>query len=157
MEKTKIQISPVRKIKDMMTVWSEPGPEVDVVMDLQNLTFRPGSISEIYAFHVVDHLFPEQGIRAIKNWNECLSVEGKLHLLNDNFEYICRAFIGGEISIDLYNDIHNHPCQLTRDNLIAMLKKGQFIEDGMVFWIEGAPAGMPKQHFEFILTATKKQ
>lgn len=31
----KLQISPTRRIADMLTVWFEPGPEVDMVMDVR--------------------------------------------------------------------------------------------------------------------------
>ncbi len=152
----KIELSPVKIIPGAITVWSEPTPDVDIVMDLKNLTFRFDSISEIFAFHVCDHLFEDQVQEAIKNWYKCLKPGGKVNILNDNFEYIVRSFIGGEISIDLFNSIHNHPCQLTRDNLLKMLKSTGFREDDIVVWLEGNPEGMVKEHFEFILTATKK-
>lgn len=151
----KIQLSDKRIIKDAVTVFSHPGPEVDIVMDLKNLTFRPESISEIYAFHITDHLFPEEAEEAIKNWSQCLSPGGQVHLMNDDFEYLTRAYVGGDISIDLFNNLHNHPCQCTRDNLTDMLEKGGFKREDVVIWYSGNPEGMEKKHYEFILTAKK--
>lgn len=151
----KLQISNKRIIPDAVTVWSVPGPEVDVVMDLKNLTFRPESITQLYVFHVIDHMFPDENIIALKNWRSLLTVNSTMHLLNDDFEYLARAFVGGDISIDLFNEMHNHPCQCTTDNLIEMLKLAGFNESEIVKWYSGSPDGMTKQHFEFILTAKK--
>lgn len=151
----KIQLSEKKIIKDALTVWSHPGPEVDIVMDLKSLTFRPESITEMYIFHIVDHLFPEENIEAMKNWFNILKTGSSMHLLNDDFEYLARAFVGGDIDIDIMNDLHNHPCQCTKDNLVNMLKTGGFKEDNIVMWYGGNPEGVDKKHYEFILTAKK--
>lgn len=151
----KIQLSDKRIIKDVMTVWSHPGPEVDIVMDLKNLTFRPESINEIFAFHVVDHLFPEESQEAIKNWFGCMAPKSELHLINDDFEYLARAYVGGDINIELFNDLHNHPCQCTEANVIDMLEKGGFNKNDIVKWYEGNPENIDRKHYEFILTAHK--
>lgn len=152
---TKVQLSPRKIIKDAITVWHQPGPEVDIVMDLKALSFREGSISELYAFHVVDHLFPEEHITALSNWFKCLAPGSKLHAINDDFEYIARAFVGGDISIDLFNDIHNHASQCTRDNVVKEMRLAGFRDEKINIWLEGAPEGISKRPFEFILTAIK--
>lgn len=151
----KIQLSPTRIIKDAITVWSQPGPEADVLMDLKNLTFRPGSVMELYAFHVLDHLFPEEAAVALKNWFSCLAIGGEIYVSNDDFEYIARAFVGGDISIDLFNDLHNHPHQCTNGNVIKMMKDAGFKEEHIVVWYGGEPKGILKNHFETVLTAKK--
>ncbi len=152
----KIQLSEKRIIPGVMTIWSHHGPEVDLVMDLQNLTFKPGSINEIYAFHVLDHFFPEEGEKAVKNWFQCMSQGSSLHLLNDDFEYLTRAYVGGDIDIELFNDLHNHPCQYTQKNIVDVLSKGGFKDSDVVLWYSGNPEGMTKKHYEFIVTAPKK-
>ncbi len=151
----KLQISDKRIIPDAVTVWPSAGPEVDVVMDLKNLTFRPESVTEMYAFHVLDGMFAEDNKIALKNWRSLLVKGAKIHFLNDDFEYLTRAFVGGDFSIDLFNEIHNHPCQCTKDNVIKMLVDAGFIESEIVMWFTGAPTGMKKEHYEFILTGKK--
>lgn len=151
----KIQLSQKRIIKDAITIWNQPGPDVDIVMDLKSLTFREGSVSEIYAFHVVDHFFPEEWAAALTNWFKCLASGGRVHAINDDFEYIARAFIGGDISIDLFNDIHNHASQCTQDNVVKALRASGFKDDKISIWLDGSPEGVKKNHFEFILTAIK--
>lgn len=153
-----IQLSPKRIIENAITVWSEPGPEVDIVMNLKHLTFRPGSISTIYAFHVMDHLFPDEALEAVKNWYQCLEPKGgTLHTFNDDFEYIARAFVGGDISIDLFNDIHNHPCQCNRENVSKMMFDSGFKDADVSIWIDGSPEGYIKKHYEVIITGKKHE
>ncbi len=152
----KVQLSPKRIIPDVTTVWSEAGPEVDIVMDLKKLTFREGMISELYSFHVVDHLFPEEAEEAVKNWYKMLGINGRLHILSDDFEYIARAFVGGDIDIEMFNTLHNHPCQCTRESLALMMHRAGFLENETSYWVDdNAPEGMKKNHYELIVTGVK--
>lgn len=153
----KIQLSPIRIVPDVLTVWSEHGPEVDIVMDLKKLTFKPGSVDELYSFHVLDHLFPDEIVPAITNWRSCLKDKGKAFFLVDDFEYITRAFVGGDIDINLINDLHNHPTQLTKENLVTFLKAGGFNETVINQWFANVPHLFEKKHYELLLDATKHE
>lgn len=158
MEKIKIQLSPIRMVKDAITIWSEVGPEVDIVMDLKKLTFRPGSIEEIYSFHVLDHLFPEETSIAISNWKNCLKIGGKLWSIVDDFEHTTRAFIGGDISIELFNNLYSHPSQFSRDSLVSELKKGGFKEEKITVWFaENVAEKFIKKNDEIVLESTKNE
>lgn len=151
----KIQLSEKRIVPDAITVWSHKGPEVDVVMDLKNLTFREGSITELYAFHVVDHFFPDESQEALTNWYSLLAQGASAHIIVDDFEYLARAFIGGDIGLDLFNDLHNHPCQCSRDSLATMVKKAGFKEPDTIVWMSGGPGKIEKKHYELIITGKK--
>ena len=153
----KIELSPKKIVKDCLTIWNEPSPEVDLTMDLKKLSFKPGSVDEIFAFHVLDHLFPEEVVEAVKNWRSCLAVGGKLWLVVDDFEYVARAFTGGDISIDLFNSLYTHPTQFSRDNLVARLKDGGFKEDKVTIWFaEPVDDKFIRRHDELVLEATKQ-
>lgn len=151
----KIQLSEHRILPDALTVWGHAGPEVDIVMDLKNLTFRPGSITEMHAFHVLDHLFPEEGKAALANWYQMLAPGAKIHSLQDDFEYVARAFVGGDISPEIFNDLHNHPTQCTKEYLVPFFHAAGFLEADVSIWLSGAPDGVEKKHYEFILTAKR--
>lgn len=152
----KIQLSEHRIIPDAITVWGHAGPEVDVVMDLKNLTFRPGSIESMHVFHVLDHLFPEEGKIALSNWYEMLAKGGVVHVLQDDFEYIARAFVGGDINPEMFNTMHNHPTQCTKEYLVPFFHTAGFSEANVSVWLgENAPDGVQKKHYEFILTAKR--
>lgn len=152
----KIQISDKRIIPDALTVWHQAGPNVDIVMDPKNLTFGEGLITELYAFHVVERLFPEEIVQALSSWYRCLATAGKIHAVSDDFQYIARAFVGGDISIEMFNNIHNHASHLDQDYLVGMLTTAGFKPQEVNVWLDNAaPDGITKQHFEFILTAVK--
>lgn len=157
MEKTnmKIQLSEQRIIPDALTVWSHAGPEVDLVMDLKNLTFRPGSIEMLYVFHVLDHVFPEECKEALANWYTVLSPGGVVHTLQDDFEYVARAFIGGDINPEIFNELHNHPTQCTKEYIVPFFHQAGFKESDVSVWLSGSPDGMEKKHYEFVLTGKR--
>lgn len=134
----KIQISPTKIIPDALVVWHQAGPEVDIVMDVKNLTFKEESLDEIFTFHVLDHLFSNEIPVALTNWRRCLKPGARLFLLVDDFEYLCRAFVGGDINIDIFNNNFSHPTQFTKDNLIKYLVDAGFTDEQekMQVWYE---------------------
>lgn len=150
----KIQLSPKKIIPGVMTVWNRPGPEVDVVMELNKLTFKEKSIEVIFAFHVLDHLFPEEIPGTLENWKKLLTPTGDLFVVVDDFEYICRGFVGGDIPIDKLNDEFNHPTQFSRDNLTKQLSLAGFRSDIMKIWFADVPGLFAKKHFELVVQAT---
>ena len=157
MEKiNKIQISPNKIIPDALVIWNEPGPEVDIVMDLKNLTFKEGSIERIYSFHVMDHLFPEEVLDTLRNWKRCLSTGGRVYILVDDFEYIARGFVGGDLSIDLINDIHNHPMQFTQQSLASLFFKTGFKEENVIAWYSDIiDDTFSRKHYELVVHGQK--
>lgn len=153
----KIQLSDKKIIADALVVWSHPGPEVDIVMDLKNLTFKQGSIEELSTFHVLDRLFPEEVVGAVANWRKCLAPSGKMFTVVDDFEYVARGFVGGDIDIELLNDIHNHPTQFTRNSLDKTLAAAGFVSDCSVIWYADVVAGgkFAKKHYELVFETKK--
>ena len=149
----KIELNDNKIVPGAFTVWSEPGA-ADCVMDLKALSFRQNSIKEIYSFHVLDHLYPEDTDVALKNWFHCLGKGGKVFILVDDFEYIARGYVGGDVSIETFNQIHSHPTQFTQDNLTKALLKAGFKD--IVVWYGGIPGIYEnKKHYELILAGVK--
>lgn len=138
-----------------MTVWNEPGVEVDVVMDLKNLTFREGMVEEIYAFHVLEHFFPSEIPVALANWRKCLTQGRELYIVSDDFEFLSRAFLGGEINIDALNTNASYPTKITRDNLLSFLKGVGFNDNEMRLWYVDVPNLFKKQDFEIVVSSKK--
>lgn len=151
----KIQISQTKVIKDALVIWNEHGPEVDIVMDLKNLSFKEGSIEEIYSFHVLDHFFPEEVPKVIANWRKCLQTGSVLFTVVDDFEYVARAFVGGDLSIDLLNNVHNHPTQFTRDSLTKTLRDSGFKDTDSHVWFADVPGKFEKKHYELVFESKK--
>ena len=151
----KIQISPTRILPGYLTIWNQPGPEVDLVMDVRKLTFRPGSLEEIFSPHVLDHIFPEEINDTLSNWHECLMPNGKLFILINDFEYICRGFVGGDIDINLINKEYCCPTFFNKENSVGFLRQAGFIEDNLVIWYESIPEKINKRPFELLFEAKK--
>lgn len=151
----KIELTPTKRVKDHTTVWQTPDAQVDIAMDLKALSFRPGSLTQICSFHVVDHFFPEEIPVALKNWYECLAPGGLLYVVVDDFEYTARAMVGGDISIEVFNREHNHPTQFSQSHLAKKLKEAGFTEDNISIWFQDVPGLFTKEHFELVLMATK--
>ena len=136
-------------------MWQQPGPEVDIAMDLKALTFRPGSVTQMVAFHVLDHFFPEEAAVALKNWYDCMAPGATLFVVVDNFEYISRAVVGGDISVDVFNREHNNPTQFSQVSLSRALQAAGFLEGALVAWFADVPNLFPKKHYELVISAKK--
>lgn len=153
----KIQLSPKKLIKDALCVWNEHGPEVDIVMDLKNLTFAPGSIEVIFTFHVLDHLFSDEVPVALDNWKKCLKKDGELFLVVDDFEYICRAVVGGDIPVEMFNERHAHAVQFSPESLIKCISSAGFPTDKAIVWYESEIDLFKKKHYELLIVAKKHE
>lgn len=151
----KIDLSPKRITPDALVIWSKPTPEVDIVMDMKNLTFRPGSVEQIIAHHVIDHFIENDSIEALNNWKECLAPLGKLYVVSDDFEYIARAFTGGDIDISTFNKHHAHPSQWDRKSLGDTLLDLGFHDENMRIWFSDIQGVMRREHYELIIEAIK--
>lgn len=134
----KIQLSNQKIIPDALVVWYEAGPEVDIVMDIKKLTFKPGSITELFTFHVLDHLFEKEVVPTLLNWKSCLAKDAFLYVLVDDFEYLTRAYVGGDINMKIFNQNFSHPTQFSRESLIDYLLAVGFTdsEERMQVWFE---------------------
>lgn len=157
----KIELSPKKIIPGAFTVWNQSG-EADAVMELKSLTFRENSLDEIVSFHVLDHLFEEEIKTAMLNWRKCLKIGGKIFIVVDNYEYIARSLVGGDISIEELNANFAHPTNITQDNLLRYFTEAGFLEGSVTTWLESIKDGtgkivIPKQHFELVYSSTKNE
>ena len=151
----KIQLSPQRIVPNVTTVWNVPGPEVDIVMDLKKLTFAEGFIDTIYSFQVLDHYFPLEVPEALANWYRCLKPDGKLWIKVDDFEWLCREFVGGGLNIDTFNREFTHPMYFTQDIATRYLIEAGFPGEKLIIWFANVPNEFIKEQHELVLEAKK--
>ncbi len=151
----KISLSPERIVRDHLVVWQDQRPQVDLTMDLKALTFRADSLDQIVAVHVLDFMFPGEAIVALKNWYACLKPGGKLFVVVDDFEYIARAFVGGDISIEIFNNNHSHASQYDRQAMSDLLVSSGFPAANGKVWFEGIPDFLEKKNYELMLEFSK--
>lgn len=150
-----VEISPKKILKNAITVWNQSGPEVDLVLDIKKLSFKENSLDAIYAYHVLDHLFPEEIVETIANWKKCLKTGSSLFMIVDDFEYVCRQFISGDINIDYFNQNHTRPCNFSKDNMPKYCVESGFMDGSVKIWFIDIPNVYVKQDYELIFSAEK--
>lgn len=150
----KIQLSNHKVVPDMLCVYQAPEPGVDLTMDMRKLTFAPGSLEAIFSFHILDSIFPEEIVATLRNWRECLNRDkATLFLVVDNFEYIARGFVGGDMTVEDFNAEFTHPVHFTQDSLLGMLVEAGFNADSIRIWTGEIPNLYDPKPFELILSA----
>lgn len=160
MERTKmnkIQISPKKMVEGAEVIWHEQNPEVDLVMDCKQaneFVFRDNSIKVIYVFNLLGLAKEENIISLLENYYRMLAPDGQLYIIEHDFEYISRAFVGGDLSIEEFNEDFVRTTYLTKDSTIKYLEQAGFSKGDMRVWLDGAK--FPKQHYEFIISGVKK-
>jgi predicted SAM-dependent methyltransferase len=118
----------------------EPGPQVDFVGDCTSLAqFSDGSVEEIYASHVFEHLgFREQLPSALREARRVLVPGGVLRISVPDFDCLCRLFVDPntpreqKFSLMMHafgaqeNEYDFHRVGLTQDFLRALLRRAGF-------------------------------
>lgn len=152
----KIQISPVRIVKDALVIWNEQTPDVDIIFkDLKALGFPDNSVDELYVFHVFEHLFESEIPAAVENWRTILKPNALVYLVADDYEFLCRAFVGGEFDIDSFNKDFSYPTKISKDNIIKYMEGAGFSQHDMSFWYVDVPNLFPKKEYEIVVSAKK--
>jgi predicted SAM-dependent methyltransferase len=118
----------------------QAGPNVDFVGTCTDLgAFDDGTVAEIYASHVLEHLsYTEELPQALKEFHRVLKPGGRLRVSVPDFEKLCRIFLLPEMTPQLrfhvmrmifggQMDAHDfHKVGLSGELLAAMLANAGF-------------------------------
>lgn len=74
-------------------------------LDLGNY-FEPGTVDEIYAGHLVEHLTPEEAEQAIAYWKSLLKPGGKFGFVTPDFRHLAKEYLAGGIPLEDMIDIY---------------------------------------------------
>jgi len=152
----RIEISPKRRLEDTLVIWPEAGPDVDIVLDpsTDGLKFRDGSIQVIYAFNILGLTEPDMVFNLVHNLYKLLEPKGELYIIENDFDYINRAYLGGDLSITELNTNFRRKTYLNQEEIIRIMKLAGFVnEKDMRIWFTGLK--FERQHFEMVLSAVK--
>ncbi len=149
----KLQITPVKKVEDALVIWPESMPDVDLILDPKTMRMKPGSIKAIYAFNVLGLSNPEDVISILENFFEMLQPDGELYIIEHDFDYIARAYIGGDLPIDEFNRDFRRGTYLNNNEISALLEKVGFPEKNQKIWYKGIK--FPKEHYQIIMSGKK--
>jgi predicted SAM-dependent methyltransferase len=94
-EELKLHIGGQQPLPGWKIFDAKPGPDVDYVGDCTDLgRFADGSVTEIYASHVLEHLaYADRLPRALAEFHRVLAAEGRLLVSVPDFEVLCRLFL----------------------------------------------------------------
>lgn len=148
----KLQFSKTRIVPDALTVWFEHAPGVDMVMDLRKPGFAPGTVERLYAFHVLERLLPNEIVPVLAAWKALLVPGATMFLVNDDFEFLCRSVVGGDLGIRQFNDGFVRSTYFTKDNLTEDLQAVGFHLDDIALWFADVPGEFGKQEFEIVMS-----
>lgn len=95
MERIRLDIGGIGAKRGWKILNIEARPGVDYVGNCSDLSrFGNGSIEEIYASHVLEHLgYAKDLLQALKEWHRVLKDGGKAMISVPDFEVLCRLFL----------------------------------------------------------------
>jgi predicted SAM-dependent methyltransferase len=95
MERMRLHIGGIEAKPGWKILNIEAGPGVDYVGNCSDLSrFENGSIEEIYASHVLEHLgYAKDLLPALTEWHRVLKDDGKAMISVPDFEVLCRLFL----------------------------------------------------------------
>jgi len=152
----KIQISPTKKVDGAMVVWHEKNDDVDLVMDARppyGLKFKPGSVKVIYAFGLLGITRQEKIPELLKNLVEILEVGGELYIIEQDFDYILRAVLGGDLPLREFNKDYSQITHINQEEIVNFLERAGFPVKEQVWW-QDSPI-FHKKNSEIIIMAKK--
>lgn len=152
----KIQLSPTRRVKDVLTIWGTNGPEVDMIANPNypaGLSFNEGFLDTIYDFGALAFCEPDNLLNTLRHLLVMLKPKGRLIICEMSFEYLARAFMSTDISLDEFNGSYNRQLHFVREDLSE-----KFIKLGIGLGNQKAWNGhpdFPTQEHEFVLEIIK--
>lgn len=74
-----------------------------VKMDIRNLSYDKGSVDEIYARDIIEHMSLQDTKKSLKNWSEILKSGGKLFIQTVCWDSVIRAYYANVWNIEVVN------------------------------------------------------
>ena len=84
----------------ILNIQKKPG--VDFVGDISNLDqFKDGSVDEIYASHVIEHVDQNNIEKTLKGIYRVLGKNGKIYISVPDMDILCKIFIDSKSTLDM--------------------------------------------------------
>jgi len=150
----KIQLSPIKKVADALVVWFEKTPDTDIVMDPRTgLNMKEGSIKAIYSFDIFGHSEPKQVFPILQSYHNLLEPGGELYIIETDFDYINRAYLGGDLPLIEFNQEFRRRTYMNQPDLVRLLDQVGFPEKEQRQWFDNLQ--FKKAHYEMIISGKK--
>jgi len=150
----KLQITPIKRIEDATVIWFAQTPDVDIVMDPRvGLKMKPESIKAIYAFDILGLSEPKQIFPIIQNLFDILEPDGELYIIEPDFDYLNRAYVGGDLPLYQFNQEFRRSTYFNQAEIVELLNKAGFPEKEQRAWYDNLQFN--KAHYEMIISGKK--
>lgn len=143
-------------VEDAVVFWPYKTADADVIIDprTDNFFLKENSVKVMYVFNLLGITNQKYISAMLKSFYKALAPDGQLYIIEHDSEYVFRAFVGGDLSIEEFNEDFVRTTYLTKDSTIKYLEQAGFSKGDMRVWLDGAK--FPKQHYEFIISGVKK-
>jgi GT2 family glycosyltransferase/predicted SAM-dependent methyltransferase len=80
----------------------------DLIADVTNLPYELGTISEIYAGHLLEHFRKDDGMKALRYWWNILKPGGKISVCVPDYDFLVRQYVNnpGPEQLIVFNDTY---------------------------------------------------
>jgi predicted SAM-dependent methyltransferase len=152
-----IQIAPKKMIKDTFVVWPWGGEEVDLITDLRHeyLGLKAESAKAIYVYNFLGMCRPEEIQDIIENLKSILKPGGKLFIIEQDFDYITRSYVSGDLPLNELNKDFNRETFLSQEECTKILHNNGFLSSEQQIWKDRKMFNA--EHYQFILSGVKQE
>ena len=101
-------------LKNFINIDQFENVKPDMVCDAMSLPYDPGTISEIYCGHMLEHMTLKDGKKALRYWKSLLIPGGKITITVPDFDYCIKKYLKNPTSkalIELNDEIIYSYCQ----------------------------------------------
>ena len=133
----KIQIAPTKRVKNVVSIWPVATEQADMIFNPNApaiFPFNRDKVKVIYEFGALGSCAPEYIEKTIMQWLKALEPGGKLIICENNFEYISRLFVGGDITSAEFNNKYNQRSHMVRDDLVKTILNIGVSKDNIKVW-----------------------
>ena len=118
---------------------------VDLVADVKDLPFKPGTLEEIFASHVVEHFTERDAKKILAYWFTLLKKGGALRVIVPNIDAMARGYANNTVTWEQFHAVvlgaqdyesDHHFNQFSLESMEALVKHA--IPEGSFNIVEGA-------------------
>jgi len=152
-----IQIAPRKIVDDAMVVWTQLLPEVDLAMNPRiGILFKSKSIDVVYAMDILGQSSLNEGKKIINEIYRVLKPGGEVYIIENDFEFINRALVSGDISVKDFNKNLLRETYYDQLLLVELLNNSGFPAKEQRTWTGKGIKIKVKQH-QLIISGKKPQ
>lgn len=140
-------------IEDALVIWPERTPDVDLILEPKTMEIKFNSVKAIYAFDILGFYDPGFTLPTLRNFFSMLQPEGELYIIENDFDYINRAYMGGDLSLEEFNKDFRRGTYFNNAEINRLLNKSGFPEKTQKIWYKGLQ--FQKKHYQIIISGKK--